>query len=448
MGRLSTYCKETSGSVATMAAVAATCMIIGVGAAIDYNAMVSKRAYLQNTADSALLAAIVTGETKRKELEDIAKELIATSDYPKADATLTLTNRGTVTLQVSHPQPMFIMGAFGDKTRMVSASTEVPLPGQGKVNLALVLDTTESMDGSRMTALKSASADLITELKKSNEGGQPNVKLSLVPFADYVRISETFQGQTWLEVEPDHEATWDTLDEDNSINCREVGSGETAHTECDTYVYETRTEIQTWVGCMGSRKDGFHKTPAFGGRRMQGLAGHSSCGGSYNLLEPLTSDLTSIGTKVQALTPRGKTYMPAGLVWGWRTLDTDAPFTESASDDKSETKSVMLLMTDGSNTTALNGERDHFNGIYHWRDEDEDQKTQADSLTTELCSGIKADGIQIITIAYEVETESTRTLLKNCASTGSDYYNATSAAQLKTAFEKIGSSLNDVRLLR
>lgn len=268
------------------------------------------------------------------------------------------------------------MGAFGEKTRTITASTEVPLPGNAKLNLALVLDTTNSMVGERVATLKTATGALLTELAINNET-ENNVKVSLVPFSDYVRISTSNSGEPWLETQPDKTVTWEFLDVSKSQNCTTVTELESDYTTCETPVYTETSHDATWEGCMGSRRDGFHKIADFQGRRLQGFVAHAPCGGHYNEVEPLTSDLSSLNEKVQALQLYGRTYLPSGLIWGWRTLSPNAPFTESASDDKSETNQAILLMTDGSNTTAIHGELDDFNRYYHWerRNEPELQRT-------------------------------------------------------------------------
>lgn len=449
MNILTQYKRNTSGSVAVISAILATVLLIGIGVAIDYASMVSKRTYLQNVADSAILAAVLSGETDQAKLQLIADEFIASSDYPDATVTVSTTKDDTAIIEISQSQEMLFMGAFGEDEKVISASTEVPLAGSAKLNLALVLDTTGSMEGSRMTALKTATENLMSEFSGINDGGE-NVKISVVPFADYVRISENNEGQIWLNVAPDETVSWQVLDEENSTNCRQVGSGETATTECDNAVYKTETGEISWAGCMASRRDGYHKIPGYNGRRMQGPAGHMSCGSHYNEMSPLTSDLSTINPKIAGLNSYGKTYLPSGLIWGWRTLDASLPFTESAQDDKTLVNDVLLLMTDGSNTTSLNGERDDFDGIFHWSYSNriEEQRVEADQLTLELCTSVKNQNIQIITVAFEVDDADTRNMLKSCASSGKDFYNATDAAKLKKAFSDIGAGLNEIRLIR
>ena len=426
-------------------------LLIGVGAAIDYSNMASKRSELQSIADAVVIAAVTSGYDTEEELKTFSKEFLTELGYPNTTLEITLTSDKTVIATPKVGYEMLLMGSFGHEGRDISATAEAPLPGGVKTNLALVLDTTKSMEGERMTALKSATNTLLEGLKTANDGGEENLQVSLVPFADYVRIAESNRDENWLDRQPDKTVTYEVFDEENSTNCRQVGEGEEAETECDEYVYEERTRLLEWKGCMASRPNGNHKRPDFfEGNRLQGFVAHSSCNGSYNELEPLSFDLEAVNASVQALRTKSQTYIPAGLIWGWRTLDNRAPFTHNVVTENEDTQNVMLLMTDGSNSVSLRGTKPDFDGIYHWGEPDDPEKAKqdADLLTSELCLAIKEDGIKIISVAFEIEEESTKTLLENCATTPSDYYDATNSTELKQAFKNIGSGLNEIRLIR
>jgi len=202
---------------------------------------------------------------------------------------------------------------------------------------------------------------------------------------------------------------------------------------------------------MVSRPDDLHKIAAYDGRPFMGNAGHTSCNWNNNVASFLSKDFDSVKADIEALTPRGKTYIPAGLIWAWRALEEESLFTNELIEENEdgETQRVLLLMTDGSNTARLNGEAkyDDWDGIYHWGSSDEeDNRVIADALTLELCASVKASGIRLITVAYAVEDVSTKTMLNTCASADSDYYNVTDATQLARAFGRIGKGFKDVRL--
>jgi len=227
--------------------------------------------------------------------------------------------------------------------------------------------------------LKIYSKQFLTEL------GYPNTSLDITLTSDKTVIATPKAG-------------YEILDEENSTNCRQVEVGEEAYTECDTYVYEERTRLAEWKGCMASRPNGHHKRPVFfGAHRLQGFVAHSSCNETFNELVPLSYDLPTINASVQALNTKSQTYIPAGLIWGWRTLDNRVPFTQNVVTENVDTQNIMLLMTDGSNSVSLRGTKPGFEGIYHWGESDNPEKAKqdADLLTSELCSSIKEDGIKI-----------------------------------------------------
>lgn len=426
-------------------------LLLGVGVAIDYSSMVSKRSQMQDVADAVVIAAVTSGHKTEQDIRDFSNQYLADLGFSDVQLDIELTANNTVVISSKQQHEMFIMGAFGHDNQQVFASAEAPLPGTTLANLTLVLDTTESMSGARMTALKSATQSLLEGLGASNSGGQENVQVSLVPFSDYVRIEETNRNQNWLELQPDQDVAWQVLDTESSTNCREEGEGELRETVCDNYVYEERSQHFVWEGCMASRPNGNHKVPEFfGGNRLQGYVAHGHCNKLYSTIVPLTYDLENLNTAVQDLNTVGRTYIPVGLIWGWRTLDGRAPFAHDSQASADDIQDVMLVMTDGGNTVSLAGTKPGFDGIYHWGDEDDpaQAKADADQLTTELCTAIKQSGIRILTVAFEVEEDSTKNLLQNCASASSDFYDATNADELKQVFTAIGSGLGNVRLIR
>ena len=87
-----------------------------------------------------------------------------------------------------------LLGVLGVRELEIYANTEVTLPGTGKIELALVLDVTGSMGtasggGTRMSVLKEAVDEMLTSLYGDDpDADNPNVKTSIVPFADVVNI--------------------------------------------------------------------------------------------------------------------------------------------------------------------------------------------------------------------------------------------------------------------
>lgn len=418
-------------------------------------------------ADTAVLSAAASKKQNIMELTMIAQELVQPNlpddaiidvNFTDMSSSRSSSSRGSKPSKATEPglrvelsyihQPVIagILGMGKDMLK-VKAVSEAALIGNKKLNIALVLDTTLSMEGERLDALKEASSDLITHLENlSTESG--DVKVSVVPFSDYVRIDPDLRGEFWLNAQEDQILDRDIIDDSKSTGCVEELINEKLEKSCTTTVYRPKSEPASWVGCMGSRKDGYHTEVKYMGRQMQGPAGRTLCNRQNNIMQPLSDNLSAVKSTIDDFRAVGQTYMPAGLIWGWRTLDPSLPFSESANDD-TETKNLLILMTDGSNTTALNGVRSEFDGIYHWGFNDETKTAdRANELTVQLCDSIKLNNIEILTVAFGVTDQDTLKLLQGCASDLGNYYSAMDSDRLIASFNNIGAELGQVRLTR
>ena len=449
------FIKNASGSVAPVFAIGITFIAIALGVGLDYSAMAQRQTELQNAADSLVLSAALSGETKPKKIEKYIKK--AAKAQLDGDYTMTVSFSGDiVNIDVTQDFPLTFLGGFmpeGRKTRNITAKTAAPIAGHAPIDMALVIDTTESMSGDRIDALKTAAADLLDMLDEADETRRGDgVRASVVPFADYVRIDPSLRNRNWLQLPPEEVVTWDTIDWNASTNCR-LESVEERETEvCDNTVMHTRSEVIPWIGCMGSRPNGMHLVPEFAASRMRGIAMHGRCRDDYNTIMPLTTDLRAVEDHIDAFETTGQTYIPAGLIWGWRTLDPAEPFTEAA--ERPDSRKVLVLMSDGSNTTSMRGTKPDSDAVYHWGLEGPDgevdpeaSKAAADALTLDMCARVKDDKIRLITIAFQIEDESTRSLLRDCATGGFDYYEVEEIEALAEAFKTIGRSVKNVRLL-
>ncbi len=92
---------------------------------------------------------------------------------------------------------------------------------------------------------------------------------------------------------------------------------------------------------------------------------------------------------------------------------------------------AIVLMTDGENTASPDDWRAHY----------DDDATEANNYTDEMCDEIKSETIQLYTIAFDVSDASTTDLLRACATDASYFFDAANSEQLADAFEAIANSL-------
>lgn len=393
---LKKYKKDTSGNVALMFSAAVFAVLIGVGVAVDTSMAAKTKLSLQNTADAAVLAAAKSGETDPAKLKRVAEDYI-NANYASdqgVSTSLSVTPNGRVRVNVATQYDTQIVGIIGRPSVDLSVESEAPLLSSEPVNIALVLDVTGSMRGAKLASLKTAANNLITTLEGYDSD---SFKVSVVPFSQYVNVGVSRRNASWLDVPAD------------TIGANPV----------------------VWTGCVGSRTAPWNKRVKFSGKKIPGLM-TTKC--STEIL-PLTSDMTKVRATINSLTAKGSTYIPSGLAWGWRTLDTHQPLVEAKGPFEKNTKKVMILMTDGANTRSKTG-------LTH----DGGATSTANDTTKKICRNIKGKNIELYTIAYEVSDTSTRKLLRRCASETTHYFDAANSAQLTEAFDVIGKSIIRVRL--
>lgn len=202
---------------------------------------------------------------------------------------------------------------------------------------------------------------------------------------------------------------------------------------------------------------------------------------------PLTASRTTVEAAVNAITVQATagTITPAGLHGAWYTL---SPSWQSrwpgiadggalgalplAYNTRNMTKAIILL-TDGANVWQVASQFGNVRGSatgtellysYYGRGSDFNSSFPGNTISpisavnagnrmndrfSAICSAIKATGIVIYVVGFEVPDAARRTLLQNCASgTGEPYYlEAPSAADLNRSFTVIANQLASLRLV-
>jgi hypothetical protein len=151
----------------------------------------------------------------------------------------------------------------------------------------------------------------------------------------------------------------------------------------------------------------------------------------------LNYNWSAMTTEVNNMAPNGSTNQPIGLVWGWQSLAGGGPFTAPALDPNYQYEQVIILLTDGLNTQD------------RWYGDGFNTSTQVDYRMYDqngngTCANIKAAGITIYTIQVDTCGDPTSTLLQNCASDPSKFFLLTTANEIVTTFNSIGTALTQL----
>jgi hypothetical protein len=237
----------------------------------------------------------------------------------------------------------------------------------------------------------------------------------------------------------------------SQTNCHDVTATATNDGVPYTYTYQqcdytygppqqqcyTPAYTSTWYGCAGSRTyplntlDEQHTTPE------PGLP-NTYC---PSAITPLTNDKTALQAQADAMVAQGETYIPTGLMWGWRILSKNVPFDQATDYGQlvngQHVKKILILMTDGQNTKSPT-----------YPSHDGADSALADKLTAEVCSNIKAKKIELYTVAFTVTDPNAKNLLAGCASSPSKFFDAADSAQLAQSFQDIAKDFSPLHLAR
>ncbi len=405
--------RNRAGNVAIIFSIAIVPIVGGVGAAVDYSMANSNRTSMQKALDATALALAKLMPLSQSELDSKGWQIFSANlgtmkvNIPQSGLVITTPTIGKIQLVATGQYTPQIAGFLGVQTFPVSVNTEVQW-GMKKLELALALDNTGSMDSSnKMTELKKAAKSLLTILQKS--AMKPgDVKVSIIPFHREVRLDTsvfTFNG-SWLKWDEWENANQDCSWSGWSYNC-------------------TSKNKKTWNGCIADRDQNYDASDdAPNGNAKKFPA--KQCSYPLATLLPLTYDWTALENKINDMQPDGNTNVSIGLAWAWHSLTPGEPLTEAATANADLSK-YIILMTDGENTQN------------RWTS----NTTSIDSRTSATCAAIKAAGIRIYTIRV---IDGDATLLRNCASDPSMYFDVQNASQLSSVFNSIGATLAQLHL--
>lgn len=399
MTSLKSYASNNDGQFAIMGAISMVAILAGLAVAVDISNSLSQKQRLQNTTDAIALIAVRQDIRSQNELNLMAANYLEFNYGEGADG-ITLNsitrNGDLVTVDATNNVKTYLSGVFNKDALDVRVESTATYTERA-AEIALVLDSTGSMSGTKMATLKVAASRLVDTMEATNNR---KLRMSVVPFAQYVNVGIANSNADWLDM-------------------------------------PSNMTPASWNGCIGSRNGNLDTVVGFEGNRFPAVTNGIGGGGSVSCpleIRPLTRNFSDVKSTIQGMTARGWTYMPAGLAWGWRTLMPEAPFSEGLPADD-QTDKILILMSDGTNTRSKSG-------TFH----NGQSTTNANNKTADICAAVKRDNIRVITIAYEITNTSTINLIRNCATTNADFFDARSSAELSNAFDTIAESLSSLRI--
>lgn len=200
------FASDTRGNVAMISAFVIPVLLLITFGGIDIHRASTVKANLQDSLDAATLAAARSPYTEDADITRVGLASLQANLAPYKNITL-LTSQTTFKLNASTGA---VVGDTKVNVAALVANIILPMVGRGtgdqipvaahsevlrsnnRVEVALVLDNTGSMAGSKLSNLKTAATDLIDRLEAADSRSiEPDaIKISLVPFSQTVRVAQ------------------------------------------------------------------------------------------------------------------------------------------------------------------------------------------------------------------------------------------------------------------
>lgn len=506
--RLAGFRRDEGGNIAIIAAIAVPVLALVSFALLDVNRASTQKRELQDALDAAALIAarspaITDADLQKVGAKALTAQLGAMVDAKLLSSSFTLGKNGAVVATAQASVKPFVSNLWLQRDMLVGADSEV-LRSMNRIELALVLDNTGSMAGSKLSNLKIAAKNLIDTLAASAaRSSEPNpVKIGIVPFSQTVKVGATYRSQAWIDqtgaAPINKELFWDKAS-NAAVNANRftllsnmgVTWGGCVETRAQPY------DVQDTVPSAGtpatlytpffapdepdSRSKSGYANGDFGSfsndylpdeiysttnwKVPQGYIGKydqaPTGGGGPNRgcdMQPimrLTANWSSLKSLVDGMVATGNTNIPIGAAWGWNVLSPTGPFADGSAYGTAKLSKIAIIMTDGDNvmSDASNNNDSNYNALgYLWQGRlgitsgGEGARTSAmDKRLALLCENMKAKGIVVYTVRVEVKTGSS-SLLKKCATSDDRYYDVQNAADLNSVFQRIAGEISNLRI--
>lgn len=246
MASLKQLIYDRSGHFAILASILSIPLLLAVGLSIDYVNISRVKSELQQSIDIAALAVAREGDSiSQARAEEIAAKFLAENfQFPHSAPTVTIS--GTkVLVRASASVPINFGGLFGTPAADISADASTTI-SYANYEIALALDTTGSMAGGKLAAMKDAVSGLIDAMEAQNTRAD-SLKFSVVPFSSKVNVGAQFgPAYSPLGAVSRQPADWLDTQAQSPIAQNDLDPG------VSRFVMMKQLQT-TWEGCVESR---------------------------------------------------------------------------------------------------------------------------------------------------------------------------------------------------
>jgi hypothetical protein len=453
-GLLGRFARDRSGNVAMIFGLTTLIVVTLVGGAVDYGRWLNAKTQNQGALDAAVLAAgrtlqtssgnsslaIDTGNTYYGRM----KSLITVNDTSAFE----LTQEGTAVRGTSDAYvktPFLSLVGIDELPIFISAEAILAAGGNSESNLevSVMLDVTGSMQGDKILDLKDAAKDLIDIIVWSDQSEHTS-RVAIAPFAPAVNVGDYFKAVT--NEDPNgsppvysypsscYKKNGKLKDSCEGDSDYLVSPGYKARSRCvveRTGTYEAKEDapasgkwIPSWNAVTGSNS--------------------TSCTPAVSIV-PLTADKTKLKDTIDQFSASGATAGAVGTGWAWYLISPEwstiwpaasrpAPYADITTlgpMGQPKLMKIAVLMTDGEYNT------------YQGKDA---SGSTVSTKAKALCTNMKAKGILVYTVGFQLDTDLAKQTMLNCATDSSYAYNAGDGEELRQAFRDIALKIATLRI--
>ena len=492
------------GGVALPFALTALPMALMSVAAVDYSRAGMIKTGLQDSLDAATLAVGRSTATSATDVQNLGASSLTANLPAYSGAQLTtdtfVLNGNTVQSTASMTITPMLTGLFGGSLQVTAQSQVVR--AVNKLEVAMVLDNTGSMAGSKISLLKTAASNFVDTLAAAAaRSTDPDaVRIALAPFSMTVNVGSTYQTASWMDTTgaspindqifsshanrftlfkqmgvawagcvENRQAPYDVQDTAPSAATPatlftpyfapdEPGNSGTSWngmTWYNNYLSDVTTST-SWSARQGYVAK--YNTKTFVNSGTNSSTGYKYGPNAGCALQPivrLTTNWTALKTAINGMTAVGDTNIPMGLVWGWHLVSPNAPFADGVAYGTPKTTKIVVMMTDGQNqnTSNSNSNASFYSGDgYIWQNRlgitsgtQAQRQAALDARETAVCNNMKAQGIVIYTVRVDVQ-DSNYAVIQGCASSPGDFFDVQDATQLNAVFNTIAGAIENLRI--
>lgn len=407
---LQEFKRDARGAIAILFSLSLVVILTTVGLAVDVSRAIRAGTAISTAVDAAVLAGAkglrlqnMTDAQVETVVQTMFNENLNASgiNAPKINSLNVTINRSNSSVEINVDAEIpTILGQLAGVQKLSLPRRSVAIYEKKDIEVALQLDVTGSMSGSKMAALKTATKDLVDILIPDDTtllAGQ-KVRIGYAPYAAGINAGQF---------------------------ASKINGGVSAPNNC---VYE-RANTSTQA------TEDFPNGAAVLKTKLD-LPSANNCSSAEVL--PMTSDKNILKTAVDSYSTNGSTAGHLGTAFAWYLLSPQwstiwPAASQPVAYNTGNTAKIAIVMTDGEYNTV--------GGSYSGSN-----VTQSQNFAKETCAAMKAQGIRVYTVGFKLSQTNATETLQACASGSDKFYAAEDADALRLAFQAIAQDIATLRI--